>query len=122
MNFFNLSFRYKIPLWGSMLILLSTLAVSATLIIDAFNELRDDLVIDAQTLGIALEPALSAAMSRDDVWSVYTSIAAALSRTGEAERAKFSSAVVADTAARVYVAAPPTVAPMLTELRNVNSD
>jgi signal transduction histidine kinase len=105
-----------------MLILLSTLAVSATLIIDAFNELRDDLVIDAQTLGIALEPALSAAMSRDDVWSVYTSIAAALSRTGEAERAKFSSAVVADTAARVYVAAPPTVAPMLTELRNVNGD
>ena len=122
MNFFDLSFRYKIPLWGSVLILLSTLAVSATLIIDAFNELRDDLVIDAQTLGIALEPALSAAMSRDDVWSVYTSIAAALSRTGEAERAKFSSAVVADNASRVYVAAPPTIAPMLTELRNVNSD
>jgi signal transduction histidine kinase len=122
MRFFDLSFRYKIPLWGSVLILVSTLAVSATLMIEAFNELRDDLVIDAQTLGIALTPTLSAAMSRDDAWAAYASIAAALNRAGDAEHAKFASAIVVDNSGRIYVAAPPPLAPMMTELRLINAD
>lgn len=49
MNFlFNLSFRYKIPLWGSLLIVMATLAVSATLIAQAYDDLEKDGSIRAK--------------------------------------------------------------------------
>lgn len=50
MRFFHLSFRYKIPLWGGVLIVISVLAVSATLMLKAYEDLKGGVHISAGTL------------------------------------------------------------------------
>ncbi|HZV53767.1 MAG TPA: hypothetical protein VFF82_02405, partial [Rhodocyclaceae bacterium] len=71
MSLLDLSFRHKIPLWGSFLVIVTALAVSVTLMVQTYAELEEDLVIDTGTLARALTPQLFQAILRDDVWKGY---------------------------------------------------
>ena len=53
---FNLSFRYKIPLWGSFLIVATALIISSTLILRAYNDVKRDLLRNAVSQGRCLVP------------------------------------------------------------------
>ena len=51
----DLSFRYKIPLWGGLLIIITELAVSGTFMINAYDDLKQNLHIDAEIMGYSLK-------------------------------------------------------------------
>ena len=44
----NLSFRYKVPLWGSLLIVATATIISSTLLLRSYGELKNDLLRDAR--------------------------------------------------------------------------
>ena len=113
---FDLSIRYKIPLWGSMLMIVSALAVSASLMAGDYVELKKDLVNDAETLGRALEPSLFAEMRSDNLWHAYEIIKAPLDRVAADGVAKAANILLVDNARRVFVAARPKAAPISAEL------
>lgn len=77
MGFFDLSLRYKLPLWGGGLILLSVLAVSAALMFKAYEDLKEDLRTSAEGLGGILTKTLFAPLLHDDVWRAFEQVNAA---------------------------------------------
>lgn len=77
MGFFDLSLRYKLPLWGGALILASVLAVSAALMLKAYEDLKEDLRTSAEGLGGILTKTLFAPLLHDDVWRAFEQVNAA---------------------------------------------
>ena len=59
----NLSFRYKVPLWGSLLIVGTATIISSTLLLRSYEELKSDLLHDAtrqgRTIATTLFPAIN---------------------------------------------------------------
>jgi hypothetical protein len=68
MRLFDLSLRHKMPLWGSLLIITSTLAVSGALMLRAYDDLKHDLVISSESLGFTLAKTLFPTLLHDDSW------------------------------------------------------
>jgi len=122
MNLFDMSFRYKIPVWGSILMVVSALAVSASLMAGDYFELKEDMVNDAETLGRALRPSLFAEMRHDNLWHAYEIIKAPLEGAAARGTAKAENVIVVDDAMRIFVAAHPKVAPVLTKLKSLGPE
>ncbi|MBU1690344.1 MAG: HAMP domain-containing histidine kinase [Gammaproteobacteria bacterium] len=119
----DLSYRYKLPLWGGMLIIITALAVSGTLISHAYDELKEDLLHDSETMGYSLKTNLFPAMLHDDVWRAYEIISVPINRPIEGSNpVKAEHILVIDNELRVFVAAHPKSAPMLTEMRHLNPE
>lgn len=119
MSPFDLSIRYKIPLWGSLLVIVTALVISLTLMVNTYRELEDDLIIDAQTLAAGLRSNLFSALQQDNVWHGYETLSAPL-RERHANRAE--NLVVVDNALRVFVAARPRAARMQTPLAELGPE
>lgn len=113
MSPFDLSIRYKIPLWGSLLVIASALVVSITLMVNTYQELEEDLVIDALTLSDGLRSNLFSALQQDNVWHGYETVSAPLR---ERQSGKAENIIVVSNDLRVFVAAHPGAARMLTPL------
>jgi two-component system NtrC family sensor kinase len=119
----DLSFRHKIPLWGSVLVIVTALAVSATLMMQTYSEMEEDLAIDSDTLARALTPNLFAALLQNDVWSAYETINPP--RQGLAEGDLPNNAenlIVVDNNLRVFVAAQPRSVRMGTALKDIGPE
>lgn len=71
MRFFHLSFRYKIPIWGGALIVISVLVVSVALMFKAYEDLKEDVRISAEGLGGILTKTLFSPLLHDDVWRAF---------------------------------------------------
>jgi signal transduction histidine kinase len=114
MNPLDLSYRHKIPLWGGVLVVMTALAVSAVLMIQTYEEMEDDLVIDTATLAGALEPDVFAAMMNGNVWRTYEVVSTPLdqNRSGPNLPGKAENIIVVDNNIRVFVAAFPRLARM----------
>ncbi|MDD2720492.1 MAG: HAMP domain-containing sensor histidine kinase [Gallionella sp.] len=121
MSFMNLSYRYKVPLWGSFLIVVSALAVSASFMLNAYNKLENDLAIESEQLGYSLKSNLFSAMLQDDVWRAFEIIAEASQRPASA-RVHVESMVVVDNALRVVVSTHPKETPMLTTMGELGAE
>ncbi|MBS4096379.1 MAG: HAMP domain-containing histidine kinase [Sulfuricella sp.] len=122
MNFFlNLSFRYKVPLWGSVLIVVTALAVSASLMMESYDELKEDLLIDSKILGRSLATNLFPALLHDDIWHAFEIVSAPILDV-HSTQIPAESILVVDNARRVIVSAHPKKAPMLADLRDLGSD
>ena len=50
----DLSFRYKIPLWGGLLIIITELAVAGTLMLNAYDDLKENVHVDSEIMGYSL--------------------------------------------------------------------
>jgi signal transduction histidine kinase len=123
MNPLDLSFRQKIPLWGSLLVVITALAVSATLMVQTYAELEEDLTIDAETLSRALIPTLFTALLEDNVWRAYETVSLPLRDRLSTERAdKAENVIVVDRDLRVFVAAYPRAARMQKPLRDLDPE
>jgi signal transduction histidine kinase len=70
----RLSYRLKIPLVVTAVILLTEVAVTAALVSRAFVDARRDLETNAVTLGKALARSVRDPLARDDIWHVYETI------------------------------------------------
>ncbi|MBI4988973.1 MAG: HAMP domain-containing histidine kinase [Rhodocyclales bacterium] len=123
MNFlFNLSFRYKIPLWGSLLIVTATLAVSATLIAQSYDDLEKDLLGSSAGLGRTLARTLFSAMLQDEVWQAFQIIRAPLHGEAGDNPIRPEMILALDRNLQVFASSHPRAVPMLAELRSLGTD
>ena len=111
----NLSFRYKVPLWGSLMIVGTAMIISSTLLLRSYGELKSDLLRDATTQGRTLAATLFPAILHDQVWRAYEIIKSPFGReAGEGPR-QVESLVVLDQRGQVYVSTNPEALPMLAD-------
>ncbi|GAB4172983.1 MAG: hypothetical protein Fur0039_14080 [Rhodocyclaceae bacterium] len=118
----DLSFRYKIPLWGSMLIVTAALFVASSLMFRAYRDLRQDLYISADVLARALARTLFPAVLHDDVWQAFEIVRAPFHGASPGQLAQAEMIFVLDRGGRVYVSNDPKFLPMLVEIRYASKE
>lgn len=74
MFFLNLSFRHKIPLWGSILILISAVMFSLSFGILAYDYLKQNHINNTISHGQSLINTIYTAFMHDDIWSAFNLI------------------------------------------------
>lgn len=116
-SLFNLSFRAKIPLWGSLLILVTAGLVGLTLMFRAYDDLRQDVLISADSLGRTLSNTLFPAMLHDDVWRAFEIINAPFHGATPENPVQASALILLDNQNRVYVSTLPDTYPTLADFR-----
>lgn len=119
--FLNLSYRYKIPLWGSFLIIISVLAVSASFIANTYNQVEKDLAIDSEKLAYSLKSNLFSAILQDDIWRAFEIITEA-SQRASSSLVLVENILIVDNAQRIVVSTHPRVTPMLTDINELGSE
>ena len=122
--FFDLSFRHKIPIWGSLLIIVTAMAVSGSAIFASYDELKQDLFSDSEALSESLKSNLFSAMMNDDIWHAYEIISEpnAVKNPDSSHHFRAETIIVVDNSLRVVVATNPKAAPMFIELRNLGPE
>jgi signal transduction histidine kinase len=118
----NLSFRYKIPLWGSLLIITATLAVSAALMVQAYDDLRNDLESSSASLGRTLAKTLFSAMIQEEVWQAFAIIRAPLHQEPADDLIQPEMILALDQNEQVFVSSHPKTVPMLTDVRRLDDE
>ncbi|MDP2809252.1 MAG: HAMP domain-containing sensor histidine kinase [Rhodocyclaceae bacterium] len=121
-SLFNLSLRYKIPLWGSLLIITATLAVSAALMAQAYDDLRIDLESSSASLGRTLAKTLFSAMIQEEVWQAFAIIRAPLHEKPGDNPVQPEMILALDRYERVFVSSHPKFVPMLTDVRQIDDE
>lgn len=101
MRLFDLSLRYKMPLWGGGLILVTALTLSASFMWQAWDNLHHDLQQNAENLGRSTARALFPLMLHDEVWQAFETVSLSLADSDKA--AHTESLVVFDNQMRVYI-------------------
>lgn len=114
MSLFNLSLRYKMPLWGGGLILATALALSTTFVVQTWNDLHQEILKNAQDLGRTMAHSLFPVMLHDEVWQAYELVSLPFATPQNAALAE--SLMVLDSAARIYVSSRPEDHPVLSPL------
>ncbi len=117
-----MSFRYKLPLWGGLLILVTACAVTASLLFAAYDELKEDLHIDSEVLSRSLASNLFPAVLHDDVWKAIEIITAPVRNPYVDSMVKIENVMVVDKSFRVFASSDPKAAPLLAELRLLKGD
>lgn len=121
-SLFNLSFRYKIPLWGGLLIVTATLAVSATLILKTYDDLRTDLLGSAAGLGRTLAKTLFSAMLQEEVWQAHEIIRAPLYGASDDNPIRPEMILALDRELQVFASSHPKAVPMLADFASLGDD
>lgn len=121
-RFLHLSLRYKLPLWGSLLILLSVLAVSAALMHRAYGDLRQDVRYSAEGLGYTLSRTLFPLLLHDDIWRAFEQINAAFAGDRVGNPVQPQAIFVVDGEGRVVVSSSPKELPVLARLDSLGRD
>jgi signal transduction histidine kinase len=112
----NLSFRYKVPLWGSGLIVMAAVAVSLALMVQAYDGLRGDLVASSNSLARTLAKNLFPVMLNDEVWRAYEIIRAPLHGQLQDDLIQPEMIFALDRRQRVFVSSDPRSMPMLADV------
>ena len=113
----DLSYRYKIPLAFTGVILLTAVALASTTAVRTYESARSDLLASAEGLGAVLAGALADPIRKDAVWPAYLSIQGLAS--AEAGMSDPLAVVVADAQGRVFVSSRPEQFPILAPLEDV---
>lgn len=115
--FRDLSFRYKIPVRGTALILITSAAITGALIFRAYDDLKQDLLANAEGLASVMALTLVPAMLKDDVWHVFEIVRTPYSiELAEHPSLQAESIVVLNSAFQVYVSSDPKLFKMFTPL------
>lgn len=114
-RFRDLSFRYKIPLRATLLVLVTAVTLTAANVMREYEQLRSDLFANAESLGHVLAMTLITPMLHDDLWRTYeiiTTPAQAGSQTSQGAE----TMLVLDPERRVYASTRPREHPIQVEL------
>jgi signal transduction histidine kinase len=120
MRLFDLSLRFKLPLWGGGLIIATALALSTSYVVQAWDNLNRDLLQNAEDIGRTTAHALFSIMLHDDVWDAFEVVS--LPFTANPGTALVENLIVLDTARRVYVSSQPQEHPLLRPLAALGPD
>ena len=113
----DLSYRYKIPLAFTGVIVLTAVALASTTAVRTYESARSDLFASAEGLGAVLANSLADPIRKDAVWPAYLSIRGLAS--AEAGMSDPLAVVVADAQGRVFVSSRPEQFPILARLEDV---
>jgi signal transduction histidine kinase len=116
----DLSYRFKVPLTLSLVIVATALVVSTTLGAQAYRDLRRDLVANAESLGVTLSRALVPVVLRDDVWKAYETIVAPLDAVPGGESIQRTITIL-DAQGAIYASSHPLRFPMLERLERADA-
>ncbi len=116
----NLSVRYKIPLWGSLLIITTAIIISAMLIFRAYADLKQDLLRNAASQGRILAVTLFPAILHDDVWRSYEIVNAPFHGATPENPVQVETLLVVNRDLQVYVSTRPEEIPILTPLERIS--
>lgn len=113
--FRDLSYRYKIPLSVTFVILVTALVISTALALQAYRDVRRELTGGAVSLGKTLSHALVPIMLRDELWLAYEMIVTPF-RGEPAQDSRGKLTVVLNSENQIYVSSHPAVLPTLQPL------
>lgn len=116
----NMSFRYKIPLWGCILIITTAIIISATLLFRAYADLKQDLLRNAASQGQTLAITLFPAILHDDVWRSYEIVSAPFHGATPENPVQVETLLVVNRDRQVYVSTQPESIPILTPIENIS--
>lgn len=111
----DLSLRYKVPLRSSLLILVTALLVTAALMYRAYDDMRRDLLLNAEGMSRLLVRTVVPAMLHDNVWQVYEVIRSTYPGAGNEESSLSELILVMDAAGNTYISNQPLRFPMLSD-------
>ncbi|PIY30023.1 MAG: two-component sensor histidine kinase [Comamonadaceae bacterium CG_4_9_14_3_um_filter_60_33] len=115
-NIFNLSHRYKFPIWGSLLIILTTVAISGALLFKANEDMRQDLINNSSSLANTLVTNVFQPLLEDDIWQVFEIISAPLAVTHIQDLMLPKNILILDNDFKVVVSTTPMLIPMGTRI------
>ena len=114
--FRNLSFRYKIPLRVSVLIAFTAAVVTTAITYRVYENLKQDLLANSESMGRVLAHPLTTAILHDDVWRAYEIINSPFRASADGNGSQPQIVIVLDTRQKVYVSTQPKQYPMLSGL------
>lgn len=118
-NPLNWSLRVKLPLWGSVLIVVTALAMSASLMVRAFEDLRQDQFAAGEALGRTLARTLFRPMLHDDVWRTFELIHAPLEGEVADTPVRAELILVVDRNRAIFSSSNPETYPILSPLADL---
>lgn len=118
----NLSFRYKLPLWGSVLIVVATLAVSASLMNQAYDDLKSDLLNSSANLSRTLAKTLFPTMMHEEVWRAFEIIRAPLHDGPDGSLVQPEIIFALDNRQRIFVSSQPKFFPLSADIRRFGEE
>ena len=104
---FNVSFRYKLPIWGSILIVTTAIAVSIALMVQIYDDLEKDLLDTSASLGLTLAKPLFPIMLHEEIWRAYEFVSAPLHGNPAANPAQPELILVLDRRHRIFASTDP---------------
>lgn len=122
MRLFDLSFRYKIPLWGCMLILLTAGVISLSFGIETYRGLQHDMTTSSIALGRTLAKTIYPALVHDDIWHAFELVNAPY-RDATNDNLEFQAEIVIvfNERKQVFVSNHPDNYPLLAEMGQLGS-
>lgn len=115
----DLSLRHKIPIWGSVLIVTSTVAVSSLLMYQAYTDLKRDLIISSENLGATLAKTLFPVLLHDDAWRAFELVRAPFHENQPRHPMEAETIFVVDPDLKILVSSSPRVMPLQASLDNL---
>lgn len=117
--FRDLSFRYKIPLRGTILIFITAFIVTSAFIIDAYQNLKQDLILNAEGISSVMAHTLVPALRKDDLWQAYEIIRSPfkIQETNHALQSKAIVIVTNDN--KIYSSSHPQRFPILSDIQEI---
>lgn len=103
--FQKLSYRLKVPLALTVVIVLTEVALTATLLPWAFSDAKRDLRASANSLATTLSLTVRGPLVKDELWRAYEIVKAPVATQGASGSLK--DIVVLDARRRVYVSSAP---------------
>jgi signal transduction histidine kinase len=119
---FDLSFRIKLPLWGSLLILLTAASVGISLVAHQYDAMKEDLLTSADSLVRTLSKTLFPTLLHDELWKAYEILNAPFHGAVPAGPMQASLLVLLDRDNRVFVSTHPNEFPTLASLGELGGE
>ncbi len=121
-SLFDLSFRIKLPLWGSLLILLTAASVGLSLVAHQYDAMKEDLLTSADSLVRTLSKTLFPTLLHDELWKAYEILNAPFHGAVPAGPMQASLLVLLDRDNRVFVSTHPNEFPTLASLGELGGE
>jgi signal transduction histidine kinase len=122
MRLFDLSLRHKIPLWGSALIVASSLAIALAFLARAYEDLRQDVFISSESLGQTLAQTLFPPLLHDDLWRAFEIVRAPFHAGAKSNPLQPDAIFVLDGDMNILLASDPLRLPTLANLAALAGD
>jgi two-component system, NtrC family, sensor kinase len=111
LRFRDLSFRYKIPLRATLLVLVTAVTLTAANVVREYEQLRTDLFANAESLGSVVAMTLITPLLHDDLWRAYEIVSVPV-RQGQDSTLGAEWLLVVDAQGRVYASTRPREQPV----------